>query len=60
MPTMMRIELETYADRARRAAAKRKKEKAEERRRKAARYKDWMLDPILMLDAKPKNVDNSD
>ena len=59
MPTMMTIEFDTYADRARRAAAKRKKEKAEERRRRAAGSEIWMLDTIPMPKAKPKGTGKS-
>ena len=59
MPTMMRIEPETYADIARRAAAKRKRDKAEERRRKAAGSGTWLLDTIPMLKPKPKGTGKS-
>ena len=59
MPTMI-VELDTYADRARRAAAKRKKEKIEERRRRQAGSERWMLDAMPMPKAKPKDTGKSD
>ena len=58
MPTMI-VELDTYADRARRAAAKRKKEKIEERRRRHSWSERWMLDTIPMPEFKPKDTDKS-
>ena len=59
MPNFI-VELDTYADRARRAAAKRKKEKIEERRRRQSGSEIWVLDTIPMPRAKPKDKGNSD
>ena len=56
MPTMI-VELDTYADRARRAAAKRKKDKADERRRRQAGSEIRTLGTVPTTKSKSKGTE---
>ena len=58
MPTMI-VELDTYADRARRAAAKRKKDKADERRRRQAGSEIRTLGTVPTPKSKSKGTERS-